>query len=218
MIVHTFDVRYHFVKPVGNRFLIRFFFYCILSNVFLSNVIGRDVLRHITNCKLEENCSDARCKTSRQILSHWELCSKTQLYCKVCSPLKVVKFRKSKRFEVPDCLAARAIIDHYKECTSMECERCNNVKDLRRKVYGSRGLVKRRICHSALLKHSCRCQDRTCQIPMCIKMKRVLTHTNICQGKTAQSMVCQDIATFCLNHAIVCTEKDCILSTNRVNA
>lgn len=26
MIVHTFDVRYHFVKPVGNRFLIRFFF------------------------------------------------------------------------------------------------------------------------------------------------------------------------------------------------
>ena len=77
--------------------------------------------------------------------------------------------------------------------------------------------VKRRVCHSALLKHSCRCQDRTCQIPMCIKMKRVLTHTNMCQGKTAESMVCQEIATFCLNHTIVCTQKDCILSTNRIN-
>lgn len=102
---------------------------------------GRNVWRHISNCKLGDKCTDARCKTSRHILAHWELCSKNQLYCKVCTPLKVVKFRKTKRVEVPDCLAARATIDHYKECTSLDCDRCGNVKEFRRKVCGSRGLV-----------------------------------------------------------------------------
>lgn len=173
---------------------------------------GRDVWKHISNCMLETDCSQPHCKSSRQILAHWEKCSKNQFYCKVCTPLKLAIKKKTRKIQVPDCWSSRDLISHYKECTLMHCERCKVIKVLNGNVCSSRSLIKRRVCHSGLLKHSCRCQDRTCKIPMCMKMKRVLTHTNICRQSNSNSLLCQEIATFCLNHSIVCTEKDCILS------
>lgn len=173
---------------------------------------GRDVWRHIQSCTVDSDCSEPKCKVSRQILAHWDLCSKNQLYCKVCTPLKTMKFGKSKRIEIPDCHTARNLISHFKQCAAFDCERCESVNELKRKVCGSRALMKQKVNHSALLKHCCRCLDRQCNNSMCLKMKRVRTHTNICRCNTSDSLICQEIATFCLNHCISCTEKDCILS------
>lgn len=174
--------------------------------------IGRDVWKHIKTCTQEIDCSEPRCKVSREILTHWEMCSKSQLYCKVCTPLKVAKQKQPKKLNVPDCQTSRNLIRHYKDCTSMDCKRCEVLRRLKRRLYGSRHLLNQRVCHSGLLKHSCRCQDKSCKIPMCIKMKRALTHTNVCRSMSPDTMVCQGIAIFCLNHSITCTEPNCILA------
>lgn len=178
--------------------------------------IGRDVWKHIKTCTDEINCSEPRCKVSREILSHWDLCSKNHLYCKVCTPLKVFKEKYTRKFEVPDCRTSKNLIRHYKECTLMDCKRCDVLKRLKRRGYGPHSLPNQRICHSGLLKHSCRCQDRTCKNPMCIKMKRALTHTNVCRLIGSTSTICQEIAIFCLNHSIACTQPNCILSTKTI--
>lgn len=172
--------------------------------------LARAVWRHMVRCKLKIACPDFKCRSSHQILAHWDSCRLNKSSCTICDPLKKGKYMR-KRYTVPDCVAARASIDHFKNCTSVDCKRCDNIVDFRRKALKSRGFGARGPIRSALLNHSCRCQDRTCRNPMCIKMKRVLTHTNMCQSKTTQSMVCQEISTFCLSHTIVCTEKDCIL-------
>lgn len=174
--------------------------------------IGRDVWKHIKTCTQETNCSEPRCKVSREILTHWELCSKSQLYCKVCTPLKVAKQKQPKKLNVPNCQTSRHLVRHYKDCASMDCKQCEVLRRLKRRACGTRSLLNHRVCHSGLLKHSCRCQDKTCKIPMCIKMKRALAHTSVCRMKSADTLVCQEIAIFCLNHSITCTEHNCILA------
>lgn len=173
--------------------------------------IGRVIWKHIKICTPEHQCTEPRCKISREILSHWEICSKNQLYCKVCTPLKVAKLKHSKRIEVPNCWTARNLIRHYKMCKLADCKRCKISKYIKRRICGPGIVPNQRVCHSGLLKHSCRCYDKTCQNPMCIKMKRVLVHTNLCRMKRPEPMLCREIILFCLNHSVTCTAHDCIL-------
>lgn len=174
----------------------------------------KEVLNHMTNCEVNKDCLVAHCSSSRQIISHWKNCKRPN--CSVCSPIKNHNKgnNSSSRntINVPDCFTSRNLIRHYKDCISMDCKQCEDLRRLKRKKLGSKSFFNQRVYHSGLLKHSCRCTDRTCQNPMCIKMKRVLTHTNVCKTKNANTIVCREIATFCLNHSITCTEKDCILS------
>lgn len=46
----------------------------------------KDVLEHMTSCNNGRACGYAHCASSRQIITHWKNCSKTE--CPVCNPLK----------------------------------------------------------------------------------------------------------------------------------
>lgn len=173
---------------------------------------GRKLWRHIATCTQQTgSCAEPYCRVSREMLKHWEICSKSQKPCRMCTPLRTAKRKSSTNHQVPNCQTSRYLIRHYKECSSTDsCKKCQIPNSLKRKLYGPQNLtIKRR---SALLRHSCCCRNKTCTNPMCVKMKRALTHTNICRAKLSDSIVCREIATFCLRHAISCTEKDCILS------
>lgn len=179
---------------------------------------ARNIWRHITTCT-HSACTNPQCAYSRNIIEHWEQCAKPY-DCGLCSPLRPPKPEPEKeppkKFELPDCRTARHLISHYKNCSSIgdSCEMCEIANDLRRKSKGLRQLKR----HSTLLKHSCCCRDKTCKNPMCIKMKRTLTHTNVCRTTCSESMVCREIAVFCLHHSISCTEPDCILSVEEPSA
>lgn len=182
---------------------------------------GRKLWRHVGTCSATQEtgaCTEPYCRVSREMLKHWEICSKSQKFCRMCTPLRIAKRKQSTaKLQVPNCRASRSLVRHYKECSSMDnCKKCKYPNYLKRKLHGTQMLAMKR--HSALLKHSCCCRDKKCANPMCIKMKRALTHTNVCQTKRADSMVCRDIATFCLRHTISCTEKHCILSDAMSNA
>lgn len=179
---------------------------------------GRKLWRHIEACTEEAGpCTEPYCRVSREMLKHWEICSKSRQFCRMCTPLRVTKRKRvpSKKVHVPNCRTTRNLICHYKECTSKDsCPKCKLPNYLKGKLYGQRTMPKRR--HSMLLKHACVCRDKKCENPMCIKMKRALTHTNVCQTKCSGSMVCREIAIFCLHHTIACTQPDCIL-TNAID-
>lgn len=49
----------------------------------------REVLNHMTDCKMDENCDVPLCSSSRQILSHHENCTCSE--CDVCSPVRRAK-------------------------------------------------------------------------------------------------------------------------------
>lgn len=172
---------------------------------------GRKLWRHIETCTQQTgSCVEPYCRVSREMLKHWEICSKSQQFCRMCTPLRATKRKPSKKLQVPNCRTSRNLIRHYKECSSADgCKKCKIPNYLKGKLCGIRNSAKKR--HSTLLKHSCCCRDKACENPMCIKMKRALTHTNVCQTKRSDSMVCHEIAIFCLHHTIACTEKDCIL-------
>lgn len=180
---------------------------------------GRKLWRHIDACTQEIGlCSEPYCRVSREMLRHWEICSKSQRFCRMCTPLRAAKRKRrpSKKVQVPNCRTSRELVRHYKECSSMDsCPKCKIPNYLKGKLMGLRPMPKKR--HSMLLKHSCRCRDKTCENPMCIKMKRALTHTNVCRTKCSESMVCREIAIFCLQHTVACTEKECIL-TNAIDS
>lgn len=176
---------------------------------------GRKLWHHIVKCTgtpEADSCTEPYCRVSREMLKHWELCSKAQKLCPMCSPLRMPKRRQpqSNKLQAPNCRTSRETIRHYKDCNATnDCEMCKIPNYLKRKANGIRRLAKKR--HSTLLKHSCCCRDKTCKNPMCIKMKRALTHTNVCQTMCSDSMLCREIVMFCLHHAISCTEKNCIL-------
>lgn len=178
---------------------------------------GRKLWKHITTCKQQTvACTEQYCRVSRDMMAHWDACSKAQNFCRMCTPLRIAKQRVKDRRnkpELPNCREARDLIQHYKECISSDgsCKLCKFLICIKRLPYGPYGLSKWQR-HSVLLKHSCCCRDLSCKNPMCIKMKRVLTHTNVCQTKRSDSMVCLEIVRFCLRHTISCTEKKCILS------
>lgn len=46
----------------------------------------KEVLVHMTNCRMNRDCTVAHCSSSRQIISHWKNCSRPD--CPVCLPLK----------------------------------------------------------------------------------------------------------------------------------
>ncbi|XP_059616198.1 protein cbp-1-like [Phlebotomus argentipes] len=46
----------------------------------------KEVLAHMTGCKLNKDCTVAHCSSSRQIITHWRNCQRAD--CPVCLPLK----------------------------------------------------------------------------------------------------------------------------------
>ena len=46
----------------------------------------KEVLSHMTGCKVNKDCTVAHCSSSRQIITHWRNCQRTD--CPVCLPLK----------------------------------------------------------------------------------------------------------------------------------
>lgn len=178
---------------------------------------GRKLWRHIDACTKTKEvglCSVPYCRISREMLKHWEICSKSQRFCRMCTPLRTARKRKrpSKKVQVPNCRASRELVRHYKECSSKDsCPKCKIPNYLKGKMNGLRTIPKKR--HSMLLKHACRCHDRTCRNPMCIKLKRAAIHCSVCQTECSESTVCREISIFCLQHTIACTEKDCILTS-----
>jgi hypothetical protein len=46
----------------------------------------KNVLNHMTTCQAGKSCSVPHCSSSRQIISHWKHCTRTD--CPVCLPLK----------------------------------------------------------------------------------------------------------------------------------
>ncbi|KAK6167488.1 hypothetical protein SNE40_021504 [Patella caerulea] len=46
----------------------------------------KNVLQHMTVCTAGRSCLVAHCVSSRQIITHWKNCTRTE--CPVCMPLK----------------------------------------------------------------------------------------------------------------------------------
>lgn len=46
----------------------------------------KDVLSHMTGCKMNKDCTVPHCSSSRQIITHWKNCTRSD--CPVCLPLK----------------------------------------------------------------------------------------------------------------------------------
>ncbi|KAL0099929.1 hypothetical protein PUN28_019982 [Cardiocondyla obscurior] len=46
----------------------------------------KNVLNHLTNCQAGKNCTVQQCSMSRQIISHWKHCNRSD--CPVCLPIK----------------------------------------------------------------------------------------------------------------------------------
>lgn len=46
----------------------------------------KEVLGHMTNCKMNKDCTVPHCSSSRQIITHWKNCARQD--CPVCLPLK----------------------------------------------------------------------------------------------------------------------------------
>lgn len=112
----------------------------------------------------------------------------------------------------PDCVAARKLINHFKEESLRNCKQCRRMMVNKYQRFAPRYFIrKQERKHSALLKLACRCQDRLCKNPMCLKMKRAIAHTNGCRNKDPYALLCQEMATFFMDHMAVCTQKDCIL-------
>lgn len=174
---------------------------------------GQAIIRHIKTCTAANDCLTVNCKLSRELLAHWEDCKHSDVNCEVCTPVKKSLNDRLDSLRIPDsCRAARKLITHYKDCTSVFCRHCEQVDSLKKKVCGTNAFSPSKMKHSGLLFHCCRCEDRACKNPMCIKMKQVLTHTNVCQCKTP-NLICRKISLFCIQHCIGCNERDCILST-----
>uniref|UniRef100_A0A1I8FTS9 histone acetyltransferase n=1 Tax=Macrostomum lignano TaxID=282301 RepID=A0A1I8FTS9_9PLAT len=57
------------------------------------------------------------------------------------------------------------------------------------------------------LVHACTCRDANCCQQTCMKMKRVLYHTKVCQKKTSNSCsLCKQLIALCCYHAKFCSE------------
>lgn len=46
----------------------------------------KNVLNHMTTCQAGKSCTVPHCSSSRQIISHWKNCTRSD--CPVCLPLK----------------------------------------------------------------------------------------------------------------------------------
>lgn len=115
--------------------------------------------------------------------------------------------------ELPDCIASRKLISHFKDDSLRKCSHCRRIMLSKFRRFGAQYFTpKQQRCHSALLKHSCHCQDPTCTNPMCLKMKRAIGHTTVCRNKDPHALLCREISAFSLNHMLVCTQSDCILA------
>ncbi|XP_072042863.1 uncharacterized protein [Amphiura filiformis] len=55
----------------------------------------KDVLNHMTNCQAGYSCQDVHCASSRQIISHWIKCTRSD--CPTCMPLKNASDRRSQQ-------------------------------------------------------------------------------------------------------------------------
>ena len=60
------------------------------------------------------------------------------------------------------------------------------------------------------LDHACQCQDMTCKLQSCIKMKRVIRHTRDCRlCNNGNCSICKQFVALCLFHARQCDENQC---------
>ena len=60
------------------------------------------------------------------------------------------------------------------------------------------------------LVHACQCRDMTCKLQSCIKMKRVIRHTQDCRLRNnGNCNICQQFVILCMLHARDCNENQC---------
>lgn len=113
---------------------------------------------------------------------------------------------------LPDCIAARKLMSHFKGNPLRNCKDCRRMMISKYQRFASQYFVpKRQRSHSAVLKHSCCCEDQTCQRQMCLKMKRAIAHTKGCRNKDPHMLLCREVASFFLHHMTICTQNYCIL-------
>lgn len=57
------------------------------------------------------------------------------------------------------------------------------------------------------LSHACKCRNAGCEIPACLKMKRVVGHTRLCKLKAMGGCsICKQLCNLCIVHAKLCRE------------
>lgn len=170
----------------------------------------KEVLNHMINCEANNNCSIPHCYSSRQMIRHWNNCNRSD--CSMCSPLlQTIENSISKsnaQCTNRVCSASYKKIKFYDNCTIFDCDSCVHLG--RVKQHNKERIFGKFVPREALLKHSCRCRDRSCKIPMCIKIRRVIGHTKVCHRKVNSSFVCKEILSFICNHVKMCKENDCV--------
>lgn len=171
----------------------------------------RDVLTHMKSCTSKLECTTRHCASSRRILMHWQNC--TDLVCIICEPFAKLTIKNTKNI---DCSSSRYMVSHYKTCVRTNCGDCLQLRRYRQIRCGKGRFAARKQQiqprREKMLSHSCQCMDQTCKIPQCLKMKRVIGHTKVCQRKVNSSVICEEVAAFCAHHAVVCTENNCVLT------
>lgn len=165
----------------------------------------KNVLRHMRLCRLGTDCKTPLCVECHQLVAHFNKC--VNLECPVCKNIRRIAWRQR---ENQYCAKSCEVIQHYKQCALINCSCCKYMHQLKptRTRLAERDAPKREV----LLAHACRCQDRSCRQPMCIKIRRVISHTKVCNGKTNNSAICREVFSFCCQHAIVCRDANCVIT------
>lgn len=165
----------------------------------------KDVLRHMRSCRLGADCKTPLCIECHQLVAHFNKC--VSLECPVCKNIRRIAWR---RRENQYCAKSCEMIQHYKQCALANCASCKCVNELR--PARTPDIERRAPRREAMLAHACRCRDRGCRQPMCIKIRRVVGHTKVCNGKTTNSAICREVFSFCCRHAIVCRDVNCVIT------
>ena len=75
----------------------------------------------------------------------------------------------------------------------------------------SRGQRQRKLsiqrCIQSLV-HACQCRDANCNLPSCLKMKRVVAHTKGCKRSNKECPICKQLIALCAYHAEICQVYD----------
>jgi len=60
-----------------------------------------------------------------------------------------------------------------------------------------------------LLEHTARCHDRSCSVPGCLAMRRLVVHTRECRRMKAVCPTCRTLLNISTNHASSCMDHRC---------
>lgn len=165
----------------------------------------KDILNHMKTCRAGNSCTLPSCIECNELMAHFKNCN--NLECPVCEKLRYIAWKKAEnRF----CANSYEMITHYKTCAVISCALCKYMH--RMKNAPPRFIDLNQKSREKSVARACQCRDRKCIHPICIKIRRVISHSKVCNRRSNSSAICREVFTFCCKHAVFCKEPHCVLA------